>query len=163
MYAHPTQATAARQIAGIFGGNLGPLESGAGTSTLALYRTGDAPAATPGAPGPGAPAPMLTPEQIAQHQRQEQRQAEESSGTFLTMAALGIGVAALRGGLTGAVAASSWKGVGRGALFNGSLAALGVGVAGYVVGQKTAATGFVIGGLLGTAGAVYLATATRGR
>lgn len=161
MFAHPTQATAARQIAGLFGGNLGPLESGAGTSTLALYRTGD----TPAAPGPGAPAPapMLTPEQIAQHQRQEQRQAEESSGTFLTMAALGIGVAALRGGLTGAVAASSWKGVGRGALFNGSLAALGVGVAGYVVGQKTAATGFVIGGLLGTAGAVYLATATRGR
>jgi hypothetical protein len=159
MFAHPTQATAARQIAGLFGGNLGPLESG--TSTLALYRTGD----TPAAPGPGAPAPapMLTPEQIAQHQRQEQRQAEESSGTFLTMAALGIGVAALRGGLTGAVAASSWKGVGRGALFNGSLAALGVGVAGYVVGQKTAATGFVIGGLLGTAGAVYLATATKGR
>lgn len=162
MFAHPTQATAARQIAGLFGGNLGPLESG--TSTLALYRTGDTPAA-PGAPGPGAsaPAPMLTPEQIAQHQRHEQRQAEESSGTFLTMAALGIGVAALRGGLTGAVAASSWRGVGRGALFNGSLAALGVGVAGYVVGQKTAATGFVIGGLLGTAGAVYLATATRGR
>lgn len=157
MFAHPTQATAARQIAGLFGGNLGPLESG--TSTLALYRTGD----TPAAPGPGAPAPapMLTPEQIAQHQRHEQRQAEESSGTFLTMAALGIGVAALRGGLTGAVAASSWKGVGRGALFNGAVAALGVGVAGYVVGQKTASTGLVIGGLLGTAGAVYLATKGR--
>jgi len=161
MYAHPTQATAARQIAGLFGGNLGPLESGAGTSTLALYRTGDAPAA---APGPGAPAPgapMLTPEQIAQHQRHEQRQVEESSGAFLTMAALGIGVAALRGGMTGAVAASSWKGVTRGALFNGAVAALGVGVAGYVVGQKTAATGLVIGGLLGTAGAVYLATKGR--
>lgn len=160
MYAHPTQATAARQIAGLFGGNLGPLESGAGTSSLALYRTGDLPAAPgPGAPGPGAP--LLTPEQIAEQQRHEQRQAEASSGAFLTMAALGIGVAALRGGMTGAVAASSWKGVGRGALFNGSLAALGVGVAGYVVGQKTAATGLVVGGLLGTAGAVYLATKGR--
>lgn len=161
MYAHPTQATAARQIAGLFGGNLGPLESGAGTSTLALYRTGDLPAALgpDAAPGPGAP--MLTPEQIAEQQRHEQRQAEASSGVFLTMAALGVGVAALRGGMTGAVAASSWRGVGRGALFNGSLAALGVGVAGYVVGQKTAATGLVIGGLLGTAGAVYLATKGR--
>lgn len=158
MYAHPTQATAARQIAGLFGGNLGPLESGAGTSSLALYRTGDLPAA-PGAPGPGAP--LLTPEQVAQQQQHEQRVAAESSGAFLTMAALGVGVAALRGGMTGAVAASSWRGVGRGALFNGSLAALGVGVAGYVVGQKTAATGLVIGGLLGTAGAVYLATKGR--
>lgn len=157
MFAHPTQATAARQIAGLFGGNLGPLESG--TSTLALYRTGDAPAATPGAPAPGAP--MLTPEQIAQHQRHEQAHTEQSSGAFLTMAALGIAVAALRGGMTGAVAASSWKGVTRGALFNGSLAALGVGVAGYVVGQKTASTGLVVGGLLGTAGAVYLATKGR--
>lgn len=156
MFAHPTQATAARQIAGIFGGNLGPLESGAGTSTLALYRTGDAPAATP---GPGAPT--LTPEQVVQHQRHEQAQTEQSSGAFLTMAALGIAVAALRGGMTGAVAASSWKGVTRGALFNGSLAALGVGVAGYVVGQKTASTGLVVGGLLGTAGAVYLATKGR--
>jgi hypothetical protein len=63
--------------------------------------------------------------------------------------------------MTGAVAASSWKGVTRGALFNGSLAALGVGVAGYVVGQKTASTGLVVGGLLGTAGAVYLATKGR--
>jgi hypothetical protein len=157
MFAHPTQATAARQIAGIFGGNLGPLESG--TSTLALYRTGDAPVATPGAPG--ASAPMLTPEQAAQHQRHEQAHTEQSSGAFLTMAALGIAVAALRGGMTGAVAASSWKGVTRGALFNGSLAALGVGVAGYVVGQKTASTGLVVGGLLGTAGAVYLATKGR--
>jgi len=162
MFAHPTQATAARQIAGLFGGNLGPLESGAGTSSLALYRTGDLPAAPgSGAPAPGPGAPLLTPEQVAQQQRHEQRQAEESSGAFLTMAALGVGVAALRGGMTGAVAASSWKGVGRGALFNGSLAALGVGVAGYVVGQKTAATGLVIGGLLGTAGAVYLATKGR--
>lgn len=160
MYAHPTQATAARQIAGLFGGNLGPLESGAGTSSLALYRTGDLPAAPgPGAPAPGAP--LLTPEQVAQQQQHEQRVAAESSGAFLTMAALGVGVAALRGGMTGAVAASSWRGVGRGALFNGSLAALGVGVAGYVVGQKTAATGLVIGGLLGTAGAVYLATKGR--
>ena len=160
MYAHPTQATAARQIAGLFGGNLGPLESGAGTSSLALYRTGDLPAAPgPGAPAPGAP--LLTPEQVAQQQQHEQRVAAETSGTFLTMAALGVGVAALRGGLTGAVAASSWKGVGRGALFNASLAALGVGVAGYVVGQKTAATGLVIGGLLGTAGAVFLATKGR--
>lgn len=158
MHAHATQATAARQIAGLFGGNLGPLES-TGTSTLALYRTGDAPVATPGAPAPGAP--MLTPEQIMQHQRHEQAQTEQSSGAFLTMAALGIAVAALRGGMTGAVAASSWKGVGRGALFNGSLAALGVGVAGYVVGQKTASTGLVVGGLLGTAGAVYLATKGR--
>lgn len=157
MFAHPTQATAARQIAGLFGGNLGPLESG--TSTLALYRTGDAPAATPGAPAPGAP--MLTPEQAAQHQRHEQAHTEQSSGAFLTMAALGIAVAALRGGMTGAVAASSWRGVTRGALFNGSLAALGVGVAGYVVGQKTASTGLVVGGLLGTAGAVYLATKGR--
>lgn len=161
MFAHPTQATAARQIAGLFGGNLGPLESGAGTSTLALYRTGDAPAATPGPGAPAPGAPMLTPEQIAQHQRHEQAQAEQSSGAFLTMAALGIAVAALRGGMTGAVAASSWKGVTRGALFNGSLAALGVGVAGYVVGQKTASTGLVVGGLLGTAGAVYLATKGR--
>lgn len=159
MFAHPTQATAARQIAGIFGGNLGPLESG--TSTLALYRTGDAPAATPGPGAPAPGAPMLTPEQIAQHQRHEQAQTEQSSGAFLTMAALGIAVAALRGGMTGAVAASSWKGVTRGALFNGSLAALGVGVAGYVVGQKTASTGLVVGGLLGTAGAVYLATKGR--
>jgi hypothetical protein len=160
MFAHPTQATAARQIAGIFGGNLGPLESG--TSTLALYRTGDLPAAAPGAPGAPAPgAPMLTPEQIAQHQRHEQAHTEQSSGAFLTMAALGIAVAALRGGMTGAVAASSWKGVTRGALFNGSLAALGVGVAGYVVGQRTASTGLVVGGLLGTAGAVYLATKGR--
>lgn len=157
MFAHPTQATAARQIAGLFGGNLGPLESG--TSTLALYRTGDASAATPGAPAPGAP--MLTPEQAAQHQRHEQAHTEQSSGAFLTMAALGIAVAALRGGMTGAVAASSWKGVTRGALFNGSLAALGVGVAGYVVGQRTASTGLVVGGLLGTAGAVYLATKGR--
>lgn len=159
MFAHPTQATAARQIAGIFGGNLGPLESG--TSTLALYRTGDASAATPGPGVPGAPAPMLTPEQAAQHQRHEQAHTEQSSGAFLTMAALGIAVAALRGGMTGAVAASSWKGVTRGALFNGAVAALGVGVAGYVVGQKTASTGLVIGGLLGTAGAVYLATKGR--
>ena len=158
MHAHATQATAARQIAGIFGGNLGPLE--AGTSSLALYRTGDLPAApgAPGAPGAAPGAPMLTPEQVAQQQRHEQQQAAESSGAFLTMAALGIGVAALRGGMTGAVAASSWRGVGRGALFNGSLAALGVGVAGYVIGQRTAATGLVVGGLLGTAGAVYLAT-----
>ena len=158
MHAHATQATAARQIAGIFGGNLGPLES-TGTSTLALYRTGN-----PEAPAP-APAPGATPEQVAQHaamqRQQEQAQAEQSSGAFLTMAALGIAVAALRGGMTGAVAASSWKGVGRGALFNGSLAALGVGVAGYVVGQKTASTGLVVGGLLGTAGAVYLATKGR--
>jgi len=159
MFAHPTQATAARQIAGLFGGNLGPLESG--TSTLALYRTGDAPAATPGPGAPAPGAPMLTPEQAAQHQRHEQAHTEQSSGAFLTMAALGIAVAALRGGMTGAVAASSWKGVTRGALFNGSLAALGVGVAGYVVGQKTASTGLVIGGLLGTAGAVYLATKGR--
>jgi hypothetical protein len=151
MYAHATQATAARQIAGIFGGNLGPLES-TGTSTLALYRTGNA----------ETPAPGATPEQVAQHvavqRQQEQAHVEQTSGVFLTMAALGIGVAALRGGLTGAVAASSWKGVGRGALFNGSLAALGVGVAGYVIGQKTASTGLVVGGLLGTAGAIYLAT-----
>jgi hypothetical protein len=158
MHAHATQATAARQIAGIFGGNLGPLES-TGTSTLALYRTGN-----PEAPAP-APAPGATPEQVAQHaamqRQQEQAHVEQTSGAFLTMAALGIGVAALRGGLTGAVAASSWKGVGRGALFNGSLAALGVGVAGYVIGQKTASTGLVVGGLLGTAGAVYLATKGR--
>ena len=156
MQAHATQATAARQIAGIFGGNLGPLES-TGTSTLALYRTGN-----PEAP---APAPGATPEQVAQHaamqRQQEQAQVERSAGAFLTMAALGIAVAALRGGMTGAVAASSWKGVGRGALFNGSLAALGVGVAGYVVGQTTASTGLVVGGLLGTAGAVYLATKGR--
>jgi hypothetical protein len=158
MHAHATQATAARQIAGIFGGNLGPLES-TGTSTLALYRTGN-----PEAPAP-APAPGATPEQVAQHaamqRQQEQAQVERSAGAFLTMAALGIAVAALRGGMTGAVAASSWKGVGRGALFNGSLAALGVGVAGYVVGQTTASTGLVVGGLLGTAGAVYLATKGR--
>jgi hypothetical protein len=158
MHAHATQATAARQIAGIFGGNLGPLES-TGTSTLALYRTGN-----PETPAP-APAPGATPEQAAQHvamqRQQEQAQAEQSAGAFLTMAALSIAVAALRGGMTGAVAASSWKGVGRGALFNGSLAALGVGVAGYVVGQKTASTGLVVGGLLGTAGAVYLATKGR--
>ena len=89
MHAHATQATAARQIAGIFGGNLGPLES-TGTSTLALYRTGN-----PEAPAP-APAPGATPEQVAQHaamqRQQEQAQVERSAGAFLTMAALGIAV-----------------------------------------------------------------------
>lgn len=150
MYAHPTQATAARQIAGIFGGNLGPL-SDAHSLAPALYRTGD----------PQAPAAPLPPEQQEQVRREEAAREQQTSGAFLTMAALGIGVAALRGGLTGAVAASNWSGASRGALFNGSLAAVGVGVAGYVVGQKTAATGLLVTGLIGTAGAVYLAMKKR--
>jgi hypothetical protein len=155
MYAHPTQATAARQIAGIFGGNLGPL-SDAHSLAPALYRTGD-----PQSQAPGTPSAPLTPEQQEQVRREEVVREQQTSGAFLTMAALGIGVAALRGGLTGAVAASNWSGASRGALFNGSLAAVGVGVAGYVVGQKTAATGLLVTGLIGTAGAVYLAMKKR--
>jgi hypothetical protein len=83
-------------------------------------------------------------------------------GGLLAVGAFAVFSAAVHGSIVGGVAGSSWRAVQRGALIDASLAAVGTGIGGLVIGETKIGAGFLILGLLGTAGVVYMAVKKRG-
>ena len=138
---HVTQTHAARNIASMFGGNLNGLADNPVAADTAL-----AVAQTPGATAAGDPTTFLpgTPASVAR-------------GGLLAVGAFAVFSAAVHGSIVGGVAGSSWKSVQRGALMDASLAAVGTGIGGLVIGETKIGAGFLLVGLLGTAGVVYMA------
>lgn len=145
MTMHATQTHAARNIASIFGGNLNGLADAPVASENALTV-----AHTPGLdasgnpPAPGAP-PVV-----------QQGTSVVGKG-LLAVGAFAVFSAAIHGSIVGGVAGSSWRSVQRGALMDASLASVGTGIGGLVVGETKIGAGFLLLGLIGTAGVVYMA------
>jgi len=147
---HATQTHAARNIASMFGGNLNGLADTEPSPRAALttaQQVGADAAGNPGAPVVGTgiqnPAPAV-------------------GGGLLAVGAFAVFSAAVHGSIVGGVAGSSWRAVQRGALIDASLAAVGTGIGGLVIGETKIGAGFLILGLLGTAGVVYMAVKKRG-
>lgn len=136
---HATQTHAARNIAAIFGANLNGLSDAAESPLLPVVQDPASP------PIPGLQAPQQIPA------------GPSGANSFLAVGALAIFSAATRGAIVGGVAASNWRGVRRGALIDASLASIGLGVAGITIGESKFGTGFLLAGILGAAGATYLA------
>jgi hypothetical protein len=139
---HATQTHAARNIASMFGGNLNGL-----SDTPVAADTALAVAQTPGADASGVPLPSA----------QLLPQPPTANKSLLAVGAFAVFSAAIHGSIVGGVAGSSWKSVQRGALIDASLAAVGTGIGGLVIGETKIGAGFLLAGLLGTAGVVYLA------
>lgn len=144
---HATQTQAARNIASIFGGNLNGLgDEPTGASALTVANE----AGTMAAGGQPGPQPQSPP---------------QSSGLLgkglIAVGAFAVFSAAIHGSIVGGVAGSSWRSVQRGALIDASLASVGTGIGGLVVGETKIGAGFLILGILGTAGSIYLSVKKR--
>jgi hypothetical protein len=80
---------------------------------------------------------------------------------LIAVGAFAVFSAAIHGSIVGGVAGSSWRSVQRGALIDASLASVGTGIGGLVVGETKIGAGFLILGILGTAGSIYLSVKKR--
>jgi len=152
-YIHPSQIVAARTIAGFFGANFAGLGDPNTEGSSQLTTTQDSQeAATPQTPQEASTPAPLDADRIRRIKARERERTLDKVATTLVWSSLGASL--VRGAFVGALSASGWQPIVRGALGDASLAAVGSGLGLYILGRRGFGGWLLLAGVLGGAAVV---------